>query len=58
MAFRKIDHGSQTVSGTTTLVWDLRDKNDSLVANGLYYIRVRVTGPITTTKILKVLVLR
>ncbi len=58
VAFRKIDHGSQTVSGTTTLVWDLRDKNDSLVANGLYYIRVRVTGPITTTKILKVLVLR
>ncbi len=57
-AYRKIAGGSQPVSGSTTIAWDLTDKFGTPVANGLYYIRIKVTvGGAVTTKILKVLVL-
>jgi hypothetical protein len=58
-AFRKILELSQHVSATNELLsWDLKDTDGSPVANGLYFIRVQVTGPVKTSKILKSLVIR
>ena len=59
IAFRKV--GEQTFSqvppgGKVTL--SLTDRWGSLLANGLYYIRVEVTGMAPVTKILRLLVLR
>jgi hypothetical protein len=39
-------------------VWDLKDKYGSPASNGLYYLRIQVTGTQATTKIFKVLILR
>lgn len=57
-AFRKIADGTQAISGSGTLTWKLIDNWGNPAARGLYYIRVKVTGVQTATKILKVLVLR
>jgi hypothetical protein len=58
-AFRKIAGGSQPVNGVTPVDWYLQGQGTELVANGLYYIRVKVTSVnSSTTKILKVLVIR
>ncbi len=57
-AFRKIGGGSSPISGKVTLSWNLRDQEDLPVANGLYYLRVRVKGSQSFSQILKVLVLR
>ncbi len=57
-AFRKIGCASFPISGKTTLSWNLRDHEDLPVANGLYYLRVRVKGSQSFSQILKVLVLR
>jgi hypothetical protein len=57
--FRKVYDRRQPIPGNNgILTWDLLDSWGSLVANGLYYIRVQVTGLSTNTQILKVLVLR
>ncbi len=53
--------GSGTNSGvgiTTVVQWDLRDKMGVQVSDGLYYVRVHVTGRLDAVKIFKVLVLR
>ena len=56
---RKIMSGSRIVFGDTTLTWNQTDKNGIQVANGLYYLQVKVTsGETSLTKILKVLILR
>jgi hypothetical protein len=58
VTFRKITSQTWQIDGDQTLQWDLKDLSETLAANGLYYIRVRVTGVQSSTKILKVLVLR
>jgi flagellar hook assembly protein FlgD len=58
LAFRKISSQTTQISGTTTLQWDLKDLSGVQVSNGLYYVRIQVTGVASTTKILKVLILR
>jgi hypothetical protein len=57
-AFRKILEVSQTVPANGIIAWNLEDGSGQPVANGLYYIRVQVTGPVKASKILKVLVSR
>jgi hypothetical protein len=58
-SFRKVTGGSQPLSGNTAITWYLSDKTGGIVANGLYYIRVKVvTGNSTKTQILKVIILR
>jgi hypothetical protein len=63
VAFRRVcDHVTQVSSGntgtSTTLQWDLHDNMNLPVSNGLYYIRIRVTGTQPTDKVMKVLILR
>jgi hypothetical protein len=58
LAFRKISSQTTQISGTETLQWDLKDLSGIQVANGLYYVRIQITGIQSTTKILKVLILR
>jgi len=58
-AFRKILDITKAIPGNNiTLTWDLKDQWENHAANGLYYLRVRVSGPVQATQILKVLVLR
>lgn len=57
-AFRKIRSGETFIDQTGTIQWDLRDDQGMPVADGLYFIRVKVTGGQTTVKIFKVLVIR
>jgi hypothetical protein len=56
-AFRKINGGSSASGGAGTFQWDLKDSTGALVANGLYYIRVEITGPKPLVEVLKVLVI-
>jgi hypothetical protein len=59
LSFRKILDNNQPLSGTNTaIVWNLADGSGKPVSNGLYYLRVQVTGAVKATKILKLLVLR
>lgn len=58
-AFRKISEHDFTPTGvTTTVLWDLNDRIGVPVADGLYYVRIRVTGGSTFSTVLKVLVLK
>ena len=58
-AFRKIAGGSTPMNGNGFVQWDLKDKDGSDAARGLYYIRVQVqAGTQAARKILKVLILR
>jgi hypothetical protein len=58
-SFRKILDVSNPVPGNNAvLVWNLADGWGKPVGNGLYYLRVEVTGPVKASKILKVLVTR
>jgi len=58
LAFRKITSQTTQVASSSTLQWDLKDVTGIQVANGLYYVRIRITGAQSTMKILKVLILR
>jgi hypothetical protein len=58
LAFRKIYSQTVQADGPLTLQWDLRDVSGVPVANGVYYVRIHVTGNPSVTKILKVLILR
>jgi polygalacturonase len=58
LAFRKIYSETTQTDGPLTLQWDLRDVSGVQVANGVYYVRVNITGNPSITKILKVLILR
>jgi hypothetical protein len=57
-AFRKIATQSIQVAGSSAVSWDMRDKWGTPVADGLYYLRIHVTGPQHLTKIFKVLITR
>jgi hypothetical protein len=58
-AFRKVYDHTQSIPGNNGILsWGLVDSWGTPVANGIYYVRVQVTGLATSTQILKVLVLR
>jgi hypothetical protein len=58
-AFRKVYDHSQSIPGNNGILsWALVDTWGSPVANGVYYVRVQVTGLTPATKVLKVLVIR
>jgi hypothetical protein len=58
LAFRKIYSETVQADGPLTLQWNLRDISGVQVANGVYYVRIHVSGSQETTKIIKVLILR
>jgi flagellar hook assembly protein FlgD len=58
LAFRKIISQTTHIYGDQTFQWDLKDVSGVQVADGLYYVRIHVSGPQSSTKILKVMILR
>src|SRR5665213_1257655 len=58
LAFRKIYSETTQADGPLTLQWDLKDVSGVQVANGVYYVRIHVSGSQSATKIIKVLILR
>ena len=57
-AFRKVNEGMVSLGGDATFQWDLKDKTEKPVANGLYYLRLEATGSFgTVKKIFKILIL-
>jgi hypothetical protein len=58
LAFRKIASQTQEIYGDQTFQWNLKDVAGVQVADGLYYVRIHVSGTQSATKILKVLILR
>jgi uncharacterized repeat protein (TIGR01451 family) len=57
-AFRKVFVKTIPVASNANLVWDMRDQWGTPIANGLYYVRIRVTGPAPTVRIQKLLINR
>jgi hypothetical protein len=57
-SFRKLLDRPYALSGKGEIVWDLRDKTEIPVANGVYYARVEIVGDRPETKIWKILVLK
>jgi hypothetical protein len=58
VAFRKIYEETRRVTSNGTVVWNLTDRWGKPVANGLYYIRVEISGSQPGKNILKLIVLR
>jgi glucose/arabinose dehydrogenase len=58
LSYRKIYQGSQTLSSSGIIDWDLKDSWGQPVANGFYYMKVEVAGPTSMAAMLKVLVTR
>jgi hypothetical protein len=58
LAFRKIASQTQEIYGDQTFQWNLKDASGAQASNGLYYVRIRVTGNQSSTKIFKILILR
>jgi hypothetical protein len=58
LSFRKIASQTTLVNGAQTFQWNLLDVSGTQVSNGLYYVRVHITGLQSLTKIMKILVLR
>jgi hypothetical protein len=58
LAFRKIYSQTVQIDGSQNFQWDLKDFSGTPVANGVYYVRIHVSGNPSVTKILKVLILR
>lgn len=58
LAFRKISSQTKAITGLQPFQWDLKDVSGVQVSNGLYYVRIHVEGVQSSTKILKVLILR
>ena len=58
LAFRRIYGQTTQADGPLTLQWDLRDVSGTQAANGVYFVRIHVSGAQSATKILKVLILR
>jgi hypothetical protein len=58
LAFRKIYSQTTQADGLVTFQWGLTDMTGVQVSNGLYYVRIHVTGLQSETKILKILILR
>jgi hypothetical protein len=58
LAFRNIASQNLGINGNQTFHWDLKDHSGVPVSDGIYYVRIRVAGNPSVTKVLKVLVLR
>jgi len=58
LAFRKIASQTKQIFGEQTFQWDLKDNSGTQVADGLYYVRIHISGPLSSTKIFKVMILR
>lgn len=58
LAFRKITSQTTPINGAQTLRWNLLDVSGSQVSNGLYYVRIHISGTQSLTKIMKILILR
>ncbi len=58
LAFRKINSQTKQITGLQAFQWDLKDVSGVQVSNGLYYVRIHIDGARSSTKILKVLILR
>jgi flagellar hook assembly protein FlgD len=58
LALRKIISQTTQISGYQTLQWDLKDLMGVQVSDGLYYVRIHVMGAQSSTKIMKILILR
>ncbi len=58
LSFRKIFSETEQINGSQTLLWDLKDLPGASVANGVYYVRIRVKGSQSATETLKVMILR
>jgi flagellar hook assembly protein FlgD len=58
LAFRKISSQTKEITGLQPFQWDLKDVSGVQVSNGLYYVRIHVEGAQSSTKILKVLIIR
>jgi hypothetical protein len=58
VAFRKIASQTTPVTGAQFLQWNLKDYMGNPAANGLYYVRITITGNAPVTKLLKILILR
>lgn len=57
-AFRKINSGVLSLSGSGTFAWDLKDKTGAPIARGIYYLRLEISGDFSTVKkVVKILVL-
>ena len=56
--FRKIFDRTFEAEGVQTVSWNLKDPMGDQVANGVYYVRINITGSQSVTKIVKVLILR
>ncbi len=57
VALRKIFEDNLQVTSTDTLIWNLKDRWGTPVANGLYFLKVDIEGSQPMTKILKVIVI-
>ncbi|HJT24657.1 MAG TPA: hypothetical protein VJ873_08785, partial [bacterium] len=59
MGFRKIFGQTKTLDGNNAVLsWNLKDQWGIPLADGLYYVRIQVTGPASGSRIIKVLVLQ
>ncbi len=58
LAFRKITSQTTQINGGQTLQWNLLDISGDQVSNGLYYVRIHISGTQSLTKIMKILILR
>jgi hypothetical protein len=58
LTFRKIKSQEDTIYGSQNLRWDLKDDAGVQVANGVYYVRIKVAGNKPVTKFDKILILR
>ena len=57
-SFRKVVDGSVSINGTGMIQWNLQDKANTPVGNGIYYARIEVTGAYAYSRIWKIIVLR
>jgi len=58
LAFRKIASQTTQINDTQAFQWNLLDTSGVQVSNGLYYVRIHVSGTKSATKIMKILILR
>jgi hypothetical protein len=58
VAFRKVLQARQSINDTCTVHWDLKDQWGKPLANGLYYLKAKISGATNLEKIRKLIVMR
>jgi hypothetical protein len=58
VAFRKVFQARQTIDGACTVHWNLKDQWGSPMANGFYYLKIRISGATNLEMIQKLIVVR